>query len=237
MIEFWPQVQALADKIVSRFDQYQTENIPEHYQHKDINFVWKNYVWTDAKFRRAHIEIVDATETKKMWVMHMCIFPHYNSPDPIFGLDIICGKHKITGAFHDFSFVDSCELYEDFQNRMSLLHWGNSRTLPDWATRIFSPAMVAASNIQSQEELDQLIQTALENLDVYLAQVGTTSDQDYREQHNHYCRNQKLNPHTQAMMVNIGVSPTVFAKFMDEVLFAESVDNASNTVHNLLVRL
>lgn len=237
MIEIWPQARTLANNIIAKFSGYQAESIPEHYQHNDVDFVWKNYVWTDAKFRRAHIEIVDATETKKMWVMHMCIFPHYNSPDPIFGFDIVCGKNKITGAFHDFSKVGDCNLYQDFQTRMSALAWNRPRQLPEWAQRIFSPAMLAVGNIQTQEELDQLIEVVLANVDVYLSQVGTVTEQDYREQHNHYCKNQKLNPHTPAMMVNFGVPADVFARFMDDVLFAESVDNNNDTVHNLLVRL
>ena len=60
---------------------------------------WVNRVWTSESYRRAHIDVVDARETKKLWMMHVCIFPHLNSDAPIFGFDVIAGKNKITGAF------------------------------------------------------------------------------------------------------------------------------------------
>lgn len=226
MIEVFPQVEELANKIIKRFDSEnhtQIELNPKYRLHNLDYIRWENFVWTSDKYRRAHIEIVDATKTKRMWVMHMCIFPHYNSPDPIFGFDIVCGKNKITGAFHDFSKVTDCFTYKWYQNKMSQIKWSNPRDLPEWATNIFSPNMVAASNIQTQEELDQLVQTVIDNLDFYLYNIGVPyANTDYKEQHNYYCKNQKLNPHTPAMMVNFGVEKQTFMEFMDEVLFPES---------------
>ena len=159
-----------------------------------------------------------------MWVMHMCIFPHYNDPSPIFGFDIVCGKNKITGAFHDFSKVQDCYLYDTYQNKMSNLNWTKPRELPDWAKQIFSPQMLAAGNIQTQEEFDQLANTVIDNLRLYLYNVGVKyADRDYSDQHNHYCKYQKMNPHTPAMMINFGVDKDVFMKFMDDVLFQEKL--------------
>lgn len=154
--------------------------------------------------------------------MHMCIFPHYNSPDPIFGFDIVCGQTKITGAFHDFSYVDESPIYKWYQNKMENITWNKPRELPEWAKRIFSPQMLAAGNIQTQEEFDQLAKTVIDNLDYYLYNIGVIySGRDYKDKHNIYCQNQKLNPHTPAMMVNIGVDKNVFMNFMDEILFPE----------------
>jgi hypothetical protein len=224
MIEMFPQAQELATTLIDRFKLYSTEEINPKYSHTDVDFSWKNYVWTDKNFRRAHIEIVDATATKKMWVMHMCIFPHYNCPDPIFGFDIVCGQSKITGAFHDFSKVSDSFLYEWYQTKMSKLNWSKPRQLPDWALQIFSPNMLAAGNIQTQEEFDQLKQTVIDNLNYYLYNVGVPyADRDYSEEHNHYCRFQKKNPHTPAMMVNFGVDKDTFMNFMDDVLFQEKL--------------
>jgi phycocyanobilin:ferredoxin oxidoreductase len=157
-----------------------------------------------------------------MWVMHMCIFPHYNDPSPIFGFDIVCGKNKITGAFHDFSKVDDCYLYKTYLNRMEGLNWSKPRELPDWAKQIFSPQMLAVGNIQTQEEFDQLTKTVIDNLRLYIYNIGVGyADKDYKEQHNHYCKYQKMNPHTPAMMVNFGVNKDVFTQFMNDVLFQE----------------
>ncbi len=224
MIEVWPQANELANKLISSFDKYEREELDPKYEHSDLNFTWKNYVWTGKNFRRAHIEIVDATKEKKMWVMHMCIFPHYNDPSPIFGFDIVCGKNKITGAFHDFSKVEDCYLYNTYLNRMSRFNWSKPRELPDWAKQIFSPQMLAAGNIQTQEEFDQLANTVIDNLRLYLYNVGVKyADRDYSDQHNHYCKYQKMNPHTPAMMINFGVDKDVFMKFMDDVLFQEKL--------------
>ena len=223
MIEVWPQVQAMSERIIQKFDKKFLVPVEEEYHIDDLDFTWKNYVWESPKYRRAHIEIVDATKTKKMWVMHMCIFPHYDCPDPIFGFDVVCGKNKITGAFHDFSHIGRSDLYDWYQFKMGNLTWNKPRDLPEWAKAIFSPQMLAAGNIQTQEEIDQLIDTSIDNLDYYLYNVGKYPDgRDYQEQHNWYCYNQKRNPHTPAMMINFGVDGKVFNKFMDDVLFQES---------------
>jgi len=223
MINVWPQVEELADTIIRKFDGCEKEQLAPEYEHITDDFTWKNYLWTSSKFRRAHIEIVDATKNHKMWVMHMCIFPHYDSPDPIFGFDVVCGKNKITGAFHDFSYVGDSYLYDWYQDKMSKVEWNKPRELPPWAKAIFSPNMVAAGNIQTQEELDQLVQTVIDNLDYYLYNIGTVDKwKQHFEAQNNYCKNQKLNPHTPAMMVNFGVDKTVFMNFMDEILFPET---------------
>jgi hypothetical protein len=222
MIEVWPQANKLAKNIIEKLKTYTPEDLKPEYRHESDNFTWENYIWTSDKFRRAHIEIVDATKHKKMWVMHMCIFPHLNSPDPIFGFDIVCGQNKITGAFHDFSHTGDSKIYDWYQDKMSKITWNKPRELPDWAKRIFSPNMLAAGNIQTQEEFDQLASTVIDNLDYYLYNIGIESKDDYKEAHNHYCKNQKLNPHTPAMMINFGVDKDVFMNFMDEVLFPET---------------
>jgi len=223
MIEVWPEANKLADNIINKFAGYEVVQIDPKYEHHSDNFTWKNYLWTCSRFRRAHIEIVDATKNHKMWVMHMCIFPHYDSPDPIFGFDVVCGKNKITGAFHDFSRVSNSHVYDWYQDKMSKVEWNKPRELPGWAKAIFSPNMVAAGNIQTQEELDQLTQTVIDNLDYYLYNIGTVDKwKQHFEAHNNYCKNQKLNPHTPAMMVNFGVDKTVFMNFMDEILFPET---------------
>lgn len=154
--------------------------------------------------------------------MHMTIYPHTNCPDPIFGFDIVCGKNKITGAFHDFSAVGDSELYFWYYNKMADLDWSKPRELPEWAQRIFSAHMVAAGNIQTQEELDKLKNIFIDNLNYYLYNVGKIKDNNnYSWKHNYYSINQKKNPHTPAMMKTFGIDEQLFKQFMDEVLFPE----------------
>ena len=64
---------------------------------------WINRVWQTEDCRRCHIDVVDARESKGLWMMHVCIFPNLDNNGPIYGFDVIAGKNKITGAFHDFS--------------------------------------------------------------------------------------------------------------------------------------
>jgi hypothetical protein len=98
-------------------------------------------VYSGAKFRRAHLDIIDARETKGLYMMHLCIFPHTNDPAPIFGFDVIAGAKKVTGAFHDFSPIEPDHVLMDlFTSRVTGLEWSKPRELPDWARAIFSEA-------------------------------------------------------------------------------------------------
>jgi phycocyanobilin:ferredoxin oxidoreductase len=223
MIEIWPQVINLAEKTIDKFSNCTKLSLPETYHYNHDGISWQNFLWSSSAFRRAHIELLDARESKKMWVMHMTIFPYFNCPDPIFGFDVVCGKNKITGAFHDFSKVGESYLYDWYQEKMSTINWDKPRKLPEWAENIFSPQMVAAGNIQTQEEMNKLCEVFIDNLDCYLYNVGKVEDnKDYTKEHNFYCVNQKLNPHTPGMMESFGIDKTIFRKFMDDVLFPEN---------------
>ena len=47
-------------------------------------------------WRRADLDIIDAREDRKLWMMHLCVYPHVNDPAPIYGFDIIAGPKKVT---------------------------------------------------------------------------------------------------------------------------------------------
>ena len=64
---------------------------------------WINRVWSSDLYRRAHVDVVDARDSKGLWMMHCCIFPHTHNPAPIYGFDVVAGKNKMTGCFHDYS--------------------------------------------------------------------------------------------------------------------------------------
>jgi hypothetical protein len=67
-------------------------------------YSWTNRIFRNTRFRRGHIEVLDVSASKKMWIMHICIFPHLDDASPIFGFDVICGENKITGVFLDFRY-------------------------------------------------------------------------------------------------------------------------------------
>ena len=186
------------------------------------SYSWPNFVYKSNAFRRAHLDIVDARESKKLYMMHLCIFPHVNDPAPIFGFDIIAGPNKVTGAFHDLSPVaGDTSLDTWFAKRTAQQHWSKNRELPEWARNIFSPNIVAAGNIQEEEELTRLLTFAFENLLFYIEGLGGLGLTDYTERQNYYCQNQKQNPHTPRVMAALGLDEAEVANFINDCLFPE----------------
>jgi phycocyanobilin:ferredoxin oxidoreductase len=186
---------------------------------------WVNRVWRSDSYRRAHVDVVDARETKGLWMMHCCIFPHTHNPAPIFGFDVIAGKNKITGCFHDFSPAGDSEhhLIDWFAEEAQKLEWNKTRKLPEWAERIFTGSMVAAGNVSKQEELDQITNLAKTTIKCYLEAVADTNNtaRDTTDAQNYYCENQKQNPHTPRVMVSLGLSEDDVQVFIQECLFPE----------------
>ena len=212
---------ACSEAIINKFQQ--TGTIVEEPAAK--KFPWANHVYTSDKYRRAHIDVVDARDTKKLWMMHCCVFPHVNDPTPIYGFDVICGPNKISGAFHDFSNAGNPEhfMMEWFDRRAQDMNWKKERDLPDWAKQIFSPAMIAIGAVNTDEEVDQVVQLGLDNLDYYLENVGTTQykDRNYSMAQDRYCHYQKQNPHTPRVMASLGLDEAMVKDFIQEVLFPE----------------
>lgn len=187
-------------------------------------YSWPNYVFTSKTFRRAHLDIVDARETKKLYMLHLTIMPHTTDPAPIFGFDIIAGPNKVTGAFHDFSPVaHKHPLLGVFADSAAKHQWSKPRELPDWAKAIFSDKMVAAGNIQTEDEMTSLMSLVMQNLAAYLSGVGAATNTDYTAAQNRYCHYQKQNPHTPKVMAALGLDPTEVAHFIDACLFPELV--------------
>lgn len=197
-------------------------------QFDDPDFDWLNKVYKGEHFRRAHIDSVDARETKGLYMTHICVFPNYNNSAPVYGFDIICGAKKVTGAFHDYSpTIDwSHPMVNLFGDCVRDLEWNKQRELPDWAKAIFSPNMVAVGNVNTEEEMDQVVQMALDNLDMYFDELpkytSDNVDQDQvKRKQNRYCHYQKQNPHTPKVMASLGLDPNDVEKFIHECLFPE----------------
>lgn len=185
---------------------------------------WINKVWKSSSYRRAHIDVVDARESKGLWMMHCCVFPYTHNPAPIFGFDVVAGKNKITGCFYDFSPTTDKEhpLLDWFAHDVAELKWKKTRTLPDWAERIFSQNMIAASNVNSEEELEQIFNMAKRGINQYLDSVKETNGtSDSRDAQNFYAFNQKQNPHTPKVMASLGLNEEDVKVFIQECLFPE----------------
>ena len=187
---------------------------------------WLNLTWKSDKFRRAHIDVVDARENKKLWMMHVCIFPDLKSGAPIYGFDVIAGKNKVTGAFHDFSVVDPKHMANDkFEQFVSDTKWKKERELPEWAKAIFSENMVAAGNLSDVSEMDQLKSLVMNTTKWYLEEMpvfdGYHEGYDATDIHNRYAYYQKQNPHTPRTMKSLGLNEEDVDIFVSKCLFPE----------------
>lgn len=208
------QLDTLRVNLIDRLSLY-------HSVDEGHSYPWFNGVWTSDKFRRAHLDVVDVRDTKKLYMMHLTVFPHAGDGAPIFGFDLIAGPKKVTGAFHDFSPIAPDHPLSDwFAARVKGLEWSKERTLPDWARDIFSANMIAAGNISDPAELGVITDLVKETLSHYLAHIGG-SDGNYLAQQNKYCRNQKMNPHTPKVMASLGFDDETVREFIQKCLFPE----------------
>lgn len=186
---------------------------------------WVNRVWTSDAYRRAHVDVVDARSSRGLWMMHCCIFPHLHNPAPIYGFDVIAGKNKITGCFHDFSPAgdDEHPLIDWFAETNRDLQWNKVRKLPEWAERIFTGSMIAASNVHQQEELDQIFNMVKKTTAHYLHTVAETNhtSKSTKNAQNYYAENQRQNPHTPKVMISLGLNEEDVRAFVQECLFPE----------------
>lgn len=186
---------------------------------------WINKVWSGPTYRRAHIDVVDARNTKGLWMMHCCIFPHITNPGPIFGFDVIAGRNKITGCFHDFSPTLDNEhpMILWFRDIVHTFSWKKERQLPQWAKPIFSPYMIAAGNVNDSVELDQILEICYITTDYYIKNIGmyNNSCKNSAAKQNIYCQHQKQNPHTPKVMTSLGLNNDDVNNFIQECLFPE----------------
>ena len=186
---------------------------------------WVNRTWSNKYIRRAHVDVVDARDTKGLWMAHVCLFPELTNGGPIYGFDIIAGKNKVTGAFHDFSPL--------LQKEHTLTRWfieenkwfkpSKERELPDWAKAIFSGGMIAAGNVQEEKELNQICTMAVSNLANYIDKIRNHHDEskmkDVIEAQNYYCEHQQQNPHTPRVMQSLGLPDEDIKLFCQDNLF------------------
>jgi hypothetical protein len=205
----WNRLIECQDEILNIFDSRATE-VQEpglaHFNQPENG--WINRVWANDSVRRAHIDVVDARESRGLWMMHVCCFPNLNNDAPIYGFDVISGKNKMTGAFHDF--IPS-----------------KQRQLPEWATNIFTDKMLAAGNVKTEEESVAIIDIAIANLNAWFDEVPLSDGAGNRDivmaSQNYYCHNQQQNPHTPNVMKTLGLAEEDVDKFCTDMLFPKIV--------------
>ena len=222
----WDKLIDCKDDIISIFEENATEiqeDGLEYFNRPDSG--WINRVWANDNVRRAHIDVVDARNTKGLWMMHVCIFPTLDNPAPIYGFDVIAGKNKMTGAFHDFSPSSDPDhpMIQGYYESVDHFVPEKQRELPEWAKNIFTGKMLAAGNVKTDEEATEIIQIALSNLHAYFEEVGETKGEGAPDLvaacQNYYCENQQKNPHTANVMKSLGLPEEDVDRFCTDMLF------------------
>ena len=220
----WEKLIKCKDEIIEVLDKHLVEyNEPgmERFNRPG----WTNRTWSSMSVRRAHVDVVDARETKGLWMAHVCLFPMLENGGPIYGFDIIAGKKKVTGAFHDFSplLQKEHQLTKWFIEENKWFKPSKERELPEWAKAIFSGGMIAAGNVQEERELNQICTLAVSNLNAYIDKIGQFNTDSKREDviraQNYYCENQQKNPHTPRVMQSLGLPDEDIKLFCADNLF------------------
>jgi len=226
----WERLIRLKNDMVTMLNVQCTEyNEPGMERFNNEEFGWVNRTWRNKSVRRAHVDVVDVRESKKLWMMHVCLFPELTNGGPIYGFDIIAGKNKVTGAFHDFSPLLKKEhaLTKWFLEETKHYKPSRERELPDWAKAIFSGGMIAAGNVQEADELNQICDIALGNLHNYLARIGQYNGDSDKDEvikaQNYYCEHQQKNPHTPRVMQSLGLPEEDIKLFCSDNLFPKIV--------------
>ena len=221
----WKKLIECQHEIIKIFDDRADEYDEPGLAHFN-NDTWVNREWANKSVRRAHIDVVDARESKGLWMMHVCVFPVLNNNGPIYGFDVIAGKTKMTGAFHDFSASSggiNHPMIEGYKEAVADFIPKKQRQLPEWATNIFTDKMLAAGNVNTEEEAVAIIDLALNNLRAYFDEIvefdGLGDRELTIEAQNYYCHNQQQNPHTPRTMKSLGLDEADVDKFCTDMLF------------------
>jgi hypothetical protein len=223
MVDIWSTLIDIQDLFIDNFNLTGIEVYEPNMDRFNQNG-WVNRVWASSLYRRAHLDVVDARSTRGIWMMHCCIFPHIHNTAPIYGFDVVAGKNKITGFFHDFSPVNHSHTMIDwFEAETTKLEWVKSRKLPEWAEPIFSQNIITASNISLESEVNQIFEITANSLSFYLKNVGESNNQTVNtsKEQTFYCEQQKQNPHTPKVMINLGLNEEDVHLFINECLFPQ----------------
>ena len=222
----WERLIKCKDEIVATLNVNCEEYIEEGMlRFNNADYGWVNRTWKNKNIRRAHVDVVDVRHTKKLWMMHVCLFPNLTHGGPIYGFDIIAGEKKVTGAFHDFSPLLKKEhsLTRWFLEETKWFKPSKERELPDWAKAIFSGGMIAAGNVTEEKELNQICTLAVSNLNSYIDKIGDFNDDSDRDEvikaQNYYCEHQQKNPHTPRVMQSLGLPEDDIKLFCSDNLF------------------
>ncbi len=199
-----------------------TELFDQHAERFDNGEIYEpfhtNIFFQSEKLELGHISVIDKRDDRGMWMMHVAAFARPNYPMPIFGYDVICGKKKVTGCFHDISpTVGESDTAFAFEMATKEFTAKRKRELPDWAKQIFSNNMIAVGQ-PDDTECEQLVTIGTEMLDIWLNELAETSicllqEKDHENAKAKYCENQLKNDNSRNVMIALGMDEEYVKKF------------------------
>jgi phycocyanobilin:ferredoxin oxidoreductase len=178
-----------------------------------------NKFYQSDKLELGHISIIDKREEKGMWMMHVAAFAKPEYAMPIFGFDVICGKKKVTGCFHDISptagLPAHCTKFLKLCKQQ--LNPTKPRELPPWAKEIFSENMIAVGQ-PTEDEISLIKEMAGAALGSWMGELqDKQADKQYVTAHEtakaKYCENQLKNDNSRNVMVALGMDEQYVKKF------------------------
>jgi len=214
------KLQPLGNNIIAKLLKYGTPIAMEDYN----NEWWTNKTFSSWSFRKASIQILNRGS---VYVLHLSIFPHVDDTAPIFGFDIVATPNKFTAAFCDFSVSSNPihPLINWFKDKVKDVTWKKERELPDWGKFIFSESMIAATAVNTEEEVNKVIDIGLQSLDQYLIGVGNNTDDfnidSVKAAQNRYCYYQKQNIFPVKMLVSYGLTEEKAKAYFNDYLYPE----------------
>ncbi len=167
----------------------------------------ENHCYQTVQFRKVHLEL--AKVGQHLDILHCVMFPRTNYPLPIFGVDIVAGRGKISAAIVDLSPVSAVQSlpanYYQALKQLPRNQFTQPRKLPDWGD-IFSDFCLFVSPTNEQEEMLFLTQ-ASQFLSIHCQLSKQTSPVDSMEQEalimagqRRYCLQQQKNDKTRRIL-------------------------------------
>ncbi|MEM7771370.1 MAG: phycocyanobilin:ferredoxin oxidoreductase [Cyanobacteria bacterium P01_E01_bin.6] len=193
----------------------------------------ENHCYQSVQFRKLHLEL--AKVGSNLDILHCVMFPHTNFHLPIFGVDIVVAREKVSAAIVDLSPVSpNHELPTEYNSALSKLplsEFVQPRTLPAWGD-IFSDFCLFVRPTSSQEEIAFLTQ-AIQYLTIHcqLAREAVPIDSLVEQNHiiggqRQYCSQQQKNDKTRRILENAFGSEWA-ERYLKTMLF-DAVDDHSS---------
>ena len=221
----WERLRKLASDIESVFDEHLVS-----YQNEKLKKFdgWSDKFWKSETIRKAHLKIIEpgTQDNKKLWLLHVNVFPQPSLNLPILGFDVVSGPNKVSGSFMDYSPVtkEQHPYLSYFEGLTSNLSWKRERELPQWALEIFSPHIVAAGGINHGPELEQFCNTGMNAVVFYMKGLSNPSHEtkeNFLPQQNKYCHNQKKNVQLHKSILSMGIAAHDKDQYVNDILFEE----------------